>query len=59
MAREGKFIKQVYDLWSSIQSDSPESNYLQLSRRCVMVPDITSIEDIKTIAEKNYFGNDI
>ncbi|WP_100154008.1 HAD-IA family hydrolase [Snodgrassella alvi] len=59
LAREGKFIKQVYDLWSSIQTDSPESNYLQLSRRCVTVPDITLTEDIRAIAEKNYFGNDI
>ncbi|WP_239350282.1 HAD-IA family hydrolase [Snodgrassella communis] len=59
LAREGKFIKQVYDLWSSIQTDIPESIYLQLSRRCVTVPDITLTEDIRVIAEKNYFENDI
>ena len=59
LAREGKFIKQVYDLWSITENNSPKSIYLQLSRRCVTVPDITNMEDIIAIAEKNYFENDI
>ena len=59
LAREGKLVKQIYDLWSSPQKNTPQSHYLQVSRRCVTVPAINSFEDIIDIAEKNYCENSI
>ncbi|MBX9301729.1 HAD hydrolase-like protein, partial [Serratia marcescens] len=59
LAREGKLIKQVYDSWASSIPDAPKSYYLQVSRRAVNVPIIASFEDVKNIAQSEYYPNTI
>lgn len=59
LAREGKLIKQVYDAWSASIPNAPKSYYLQVSRRAVNVPNIVSFDDVKLIAQGDYFPNKI
>lgn len=57
LAREGKIIKDVFDMWSATYGEKPESHYLQLSRRAVNVPGITTMEDVVKIAKIDFFPN--
>jgi predicted HAD superfamily hydrolase len=59
LAREGQLIKLVYDLWSEGIENSPQTDYLILSRRSVIVPMIQNIEDILKIAKVTYYPNTI
>jgi len=59
LAREGKIIKEVFDLWSETYTEKPESRYLQLSRRAVNVPKIKTMVDIREIAKIDFFPNEI
>ncbi len=59
LAREGKLIKQVYDAWAASIPNAPKSYYLQVSRRAVNVPNIISFDDVKLIAQGDYFSNTI
>ncbi|CBL43691.1 hypothetical protein HDN1F_01080 [gamma proteobacterium HdN1] len=59
LAREGEFLKQVYDLWHEQTGLGPPASYLCVSRRAVTVPAIQTFEDIKAIAEPNYFRNSL
>lgn len=55
LAREGQFLKQVYDVAAEAQVDAPEASYLVVSRRAVNVPAIRDIDDVLDIAS-GYFG---
>jgi len=63
LAREGKFLKTVFDRWQSsgLSEDQGStwrniaSEYLLISRRAITVPCIQTIEDIFAIAESNDF----
>jgi predicted HAD superfamily hydrolase len=55
LAREGKFLKQVFDYWQTGRENSVRSEYLLVSRRAVTVPCIRTIEDIFDIAAANDF----
>lgn len=57
LAREGKLIKEVYDLWFDGQPSSVASKYLVVSRRAVNVPSITTLEDVLAIAKSTYYPN--
>ena len=57
LAREGKLIKEVYDLWFEGQPSSVASKYLVVSRRAVNVPNITTLEDVLAIAKSTYYPN--
>lgn len=59
LAREGEFIKEMYDLWQDHVGNGPESTYLVLSRRAVTVPAIKTMDDILSIAGQNYFSNSL
>ena len=59
LAREGQLIKLVYDLWSEGLEDSPQADYLIVSRRAVSVPTLKNFEDIMGIAKATYFPNTI
>ncbi|AOJ30642.1 rhamnan synthesis F family protein [Burkholderia metallica] len=55
LAREGKFLKQVFDCWQEGQENAVRSEYLLISRRAVTVPCIRTVEDIFDIAAANNF----
>lgn len=55
LAREGKLIKEVYDLWFEGQPSSVASKYLVISRRAVNVPNITTLEDVLAIAKSTFY----
>jgi len=55
LAREGKFLKSVFDRWQAGQDDAVRSEYLLISRRAVTVPCIGTLEDILHIAASNSF----
>lgn len=57
LAREGKIIKEVYDLWCDGIQFSPKSHYLILSRRAVNVPNIKTLDDVLNIAKSTFFAN--
>ena len=57
LARDGKIMKQVYDLYHDATGQGPESVYLIASRRAVTVPAIRDTQDIEAIAGVNYFEN--
>lgn len=59
LAREGKLIKQVYDTWTKKDSNVPKSYYLQVSRRAVTVPLITSMNEVLEIASGDFYSNRI
>lgn len=56
LAREGKFLKAVFDRWQAGSAEIlVKSEYLLISRRAVTVPCIETVEDIFAIAEANDF----
>lgn len=57
LAREGKIIKDVYDLWCDGAKTAPQSHYLILSRRAVNVPNVTTLNDVLDIAKSTFFAN--
>ena len=57
LAREGKIIKAVYDLWCDGAETTPQSHYLILSRRAVNVPNVTTLDDVLNIAKSTFFAN--
>ena len=59
LAREGQFLKMVYDCWVANDPQAPPAEYLVLSRRAVTVPMIAELEDIHAIAQSLYFPNQI
>lgn len=59
LAREGKLIKQVYDAWTKKDKNVPKSHYLQVSRRAVTVPLITSMDEVLEIASGDFYANKI
>ncbi|QTQ32636.1 putative haloacid dehydrogenase (HAD) [Aromatoleum bremense] len=54
LAREGQFLKLVYDRVALGMEHAPSSSYLVLSRRAVNVPAIKSIEDVLLIARTSF-----
>ena len=54
LAREGQFLKTVYDRYAKSRTPSTESHYLVVSRRCVSVAAIEDLEDILSIASRRY-----
>jgi HAD superfamily hydrolase (TIGR01549 family) len=59
LSREGKLIKRVYDAWRLGQKNSPESEYLVISRRAAGVAAIFTLNDIFNIARTVYYSNTI
>ena len=58
LAREGQFLKQVFDRYAASLPAGITSHYLVVSRRCVSVPSIRNFKDILHIASRRYFpGN--
>lgn len=57
LSREGQILKSVYDRWTATHSDAPVSEYLVVSRRTVTVPMLQSMDDIFTLARKEFFSN--
>lgn len=55
LAREGQLLKRVYDEWCAADGDAPDSRYLVLSRRAVIVPTLSSLEEILAIARVVYY----
>lgn len=60
MAREGKFLREVFDCWSAgIEPDRGgarvRSDYLLVSRRAITVPSMETIEDIFAVAMSDEF----
>ncbi|MBX7487828.1 hypothetical protein K3177_04810 [Qipengyuania sp. GH25] len=55
LAREGKFLKAVFDRWQAGQRNLVRSEYLLISRRAVTVPCIQTLDDIFYIAAANDF----
>lgn len=55
LAREGKFLKTVFDRWQQGRANGVRSEYLLISRRAVTVPSIRTVEDIFDIASGNNF----
>jgi hypothetical protein len=54
LAREGQFLKTVYDRYAKSKTSGRESHYLVVSRRCVSVAAIEDMEDILSIASRRY-----
>ena len=59
LSREGKIIKQVFDIWIEGEKNPPTSNYLVVSRRAAGVAAISNLDDIFNIAKTIYFPNTI
>lgn len=59
LSREGQILKSVYDRWTSNDSRAIASDYLVLSRRSVVVPMISNLEDICEIARIRFFPNQL
>jgi len=60
LAREGKIIKDVFDLWNNVVQDNDiSSTYLQVSRRSVNVPKIKKFDHIVEIASIDFFTNSL
>ncbi len=59
LSREGQILKSVYDRWTSNDSRAIASDYLVLSRRSVVVPMISGLEDICEIARVRFFSNQL
>jgi predicted HAD superfamily hydrolase len=59
LSREGKLIKDVYDLWTNNLSTKAQSYYLVVSRRAAGVASIQDFNDILDIAKATYFSNTI
>lgn len=59
LAREGKLIKDVYDLWFEGTGSPVQSHYLIVSRRAVNVPNIKTLDDVLAIAESTFYANTI
>jgi FMN phosphatase YigB (HAD superfamily) len=57
LSREGKIIKQVFDLWCEEEQNPPQTKYLILSRRAAGVAAISELADIFDIAKTTYFPN--
>lgn len=57
LAREGKVMRKVYDLWCEGLTNAPTSHYLVVSRRAVSVPTIHDLQDIFEIARATYSLN--
>lgn len=55
LAREGQFLKEIYDQVVADLADAPVGHYLVISRRAANVPSISSLDDVFAIAEA-YFG---
>lgn len=54
LAREGQFLKIVYDEVAKDIPGAPESVYLVVSRRALNVPSIKSIDDVMVITASHY-----
>ena len=60
LSREGKFLKQAYDRWHADAAWKPQSEYLVLSRRAVVVPMINDLNDVLKIAKtQKYYPNSL
>lgn len=59
LSREGEILKKVYDEWATGIGEAPESRYLEVSRRAVLVPTITGLDDIYEIAKETFFSNTV
>lgn len=59
LSREGHILKSVYDRWVSSDPQKIPSDYLILSRRAVVVPMISNIDDIFEIARTRFFPNQL
>ena len=59
LSREGKIIKQIYDLWTNGDTKAPKSDYLVVSRRTTSVAAISKLDDILEIAKTHYYRNPI
>jgi len=59
LSREGQILKAVYDRWVAHDSHAIPSDYLVLSRRAVVVPMISNIDDIFEIARTRFFPNQL
>ncbi|MEM1964297.1 MAG: rhamnan synthesis F family protein [Candidatus Caldarchaeum sp.] len=58
LSREGKIIRDVFDVWASktrASQDIPRSHYLVVSRRCASVASIDAFSDIAEIAKPELF----
>ena len=60
LSREGKFLKQAHDRWHAGEAQQPQSAYLVLSRRAVVVPMIQDLDDVLKIAStQKYYPNSL
>lgn len=57
LAREGAALKTAYEAWTNGEQNATPASYLLVSRRCVNVAAIESINDIIRIAESDYLLN--
>jgi hypothetical protein len=54
LAREGQFLKLVYDRVAESMPGAPASKYLVVSRRAVNLPAIRTLDDMCAIAQTDY-----
>jgi FMN phosphatase YigB (HAD superfamily) len=54
LAREGQFLKLVYDRVAESAPGAPTSEYLVVSRRAVNLPAIRTLDDMCAIAQTDY-----
>lgn len=54
VAREGQFLKQVFDRVTEGLPDLPATEYLVVSRRAVNVPAISTLDDVLAVAAGSY-----
>ncbi len=59
LSREGRLIKEIYDIWIDGLLDAPSSEYLIISRRAAGVAAIYTFDDILSVAKMVYFPNTV
>jgi len=57
LSREGKIIKEVYDIWAAGVKSAPKSAYLEISRRAISMAAVKTLDDILKIATTAYHSN--
>ncbi len=56
LAREGKILKEVYDIWNEEPGRAITSEYCIISRNCSNVASVKFASDIHEIAKSNYLN---
>jgi predicted HAD superfamily hydrolase len=59
LSREGKIIKEIYDIWAQGVEDAPKAVYLEISRRAISMASVENLDDILNIASTSYHVNQL